>query len=173
VNHLNVNIDSSIYLGYFDTALKAGTRVLWRMNTEGYLHFKVSEITLLHLDLLPLRARALVEGTLKDGDILRFNEASAMLAKEYIKCGILNATCIEIAQHVAVCSINECGTIVSTQIPQIITPEKNEALNCFNQLQGYSRVKILSPFDFVSRYASAFNDHFQINTHSSFLTQPV
>jgi hypothetical protein len=173
VKLLNVTIDSTIYLGYFDTALKAGTRVLWRMNSAGFLQFKVSELTFLHLDLLPLRARALAKGTLRDDDILRFNEASEELANEYIKCGILKSTYIEIAQHIAVCSINHCSNMVSTQVPRIITPEKNEALNCFNQLQGYPRVKVLNPFDFVSRYAPAFNDHFQINTQSSFLTQPV
>lgn len=171
--HLVVYTDTSIYLGYFDSSLKAGARILWRMHAEGYLRFKISELTRKYLNELPLRVRALADGTLKIEDILSFDEASEVLAKEYIKYGILESRHSELARNIAICSIGNYTNYISSHVTRIITPEKNEALNCFNQLQGYSKVKILSPTDFVHCVDSIESGYFQINTHSSFLTQPV
>ena len=153
MDHPFVYIDASIFLGYFDTAIKTGTRILWRLHTEGLLHFVGSNLTLEYVQTGPPHIRALVEGTLGSINIFKSTEAMEILAQGYVKRGILDSSHIEVARHVALCSVAAQSNFVSVSTSLALKAERKRALNCFNQLQGYSHVNILTPTEFITRYA--------------------
>ena len=153
LNHLSVYIDTSVYLGYFDTAFKTSTRVLWRLHSEGHIHFNSSDLTLEHAQSGPACVRALVEGTLSATNMFKKTEASEVLARGYLERGILGFKGFQSARHAALCAVSSLDTFVSVDASQKLNAENNKALNCFNQLQGYSHVRILSPSEFITQFA--------------------
>lgn len=76
---------------------------------------------------------------------LRLNEASASLADEYVKHGILRAGHIADARHVAIATVSGIDVLVSWNYRHLVNRRRREAFNGVNAILGYRSLEIVSP----------------------------
>ena len=73
------------------------------------------------------------------------------LAKIYISEGLMPASAINDAIHIAIASLNHCDFIVSWNFKHIVKAKTIKGVHVINLREGYSLIEIVSPREFVSR----------------------
>ena len=73
------------------------------------------------------------------------------LARIYISEGLMPASAINDAIHIAIASLNHCDFIVSWNFKHIVKAKTIKGVHVINLREGYSLIEIVSPREFVSR----------------------
>ena len=71
------------------------------------------------------------------------------LAKIYISDGLMPASAINDAIHIAIASLNHCDFIVSWNFKHIVRARTIKGVHVINLREGYSLIEIVSPREFV------------------------
>ena len=81
--------------------------------------------------------------------MIEFSEEIADLRDEYIKAGIVGASCKADAEHIASASVSDVDFVVSWNFKHIVHYDKISGYQAVNLMNGYREIKIYSPREVI------------------------
>jgi predicted nucleic acid-binding protein len=150
---LSLYLDTSVIGGYYDPEFMADTRALWRFKEMGIYRFISSALVLDELTRAPEPVRALIGTGFATEDVLDISVEMEELAAAYMANKVVPIGYADDAQHVAVCSVARLDYLVSWNFKHMTNVRRESGFNAVNVLQGYPRVRIVSPTFLIHGFA--------------------
>jgi len=143
-----VYLDTSVTSAYVDDRApdrQRLTRLFWTRMRGNFIPV-ISTMVLSEIRATPDEERkremeALVEGF----RILEFDEEAGLLAKEYVKRGVIPEDYEEDANHVAVAVVNGVRYLASWNFKHIVRVRTRREVNLVNALMGYEEIELVAP----------------------------
>jgi predicted nucleic acid-binding protein len=147
---LTVYLDNSVLGGYFDSEFKEPTQRLWRMAEAEECRFVASVITQQEAALAPSRVVRLFARTFPDDSaLLRLVPRAQELAQAYLAAGVVSATYVDDARHVAIATTHGIGVLVTWNFRHLANYRREAGFNRVNLQNGYPAIRIISPLEIV------------------------
>ncbi|MBN2534751.1 MAG: PIN domain-containing protein [Spirochaetales bacterium] len=150
MNKESLYLDTSVPGAYFDDREKErfkATRKFWYDIVPDYNVF-VSDVTLDEIkgtreDILRKDLLCIIEPF----EIIKKNNETEILAKEYLKNNIIPERYFIDALHIAIASYYLINYIVSWNFEHIVKVKTRRIVNLVNILKGYREIEIISPLE--------------------------
>jgi len=150
MKRLRVYTDTSVIGGCFDPEFRAYSQRLFDTFTTGRLIAVISDLTLNELLGAPEHVRNQIH-TLPEHVIeyVSFDPEAGALAQQYIAEGVLIASQLVDAQHIAVATVQRVDVIVSWNFKHIVNLQKIRGFNAVNLREGYPLAEIRTPREVI------------------------
>jgi hypothetical protein len=147
---MRIYIDTSVIGGCFDPEFSLWSNILFKDFTNGKKIAVVSDQTLNELEEAPFQVRNLIKSIpLQNIEMIELNEEASLLAKRYIKEGVVTNKHLIDAQHIAMATIHRVEIIVSWNFKEMVNVFKIRQYNAVNLKFGYSLIDIRSPKELI------------------------
>jgi predicted nucleic acid-binding protein len=148
VRRIRVYVDTSVFGGVEDEEFDSASRQFFNRVLEGRYAVLVSETTLDELDGAPAPVRNVLRDLPAETveEVALTDEVSG-LAMAYIEAGVLKATELADALHVAVATVARADLILSWNFKHLVNYDRIQKFNGVNTLNGYPRIEIHSPLE--------------------------
>ena len=142
--------DTSVFGGCFDQEFANGSRAFFEDVRQGLKIIVLSDTTLLELRDAPARVRDVqLSLPLKQVERVIVSEEIAALRDAYIAAGVVGASALRDAEHIAAASVAEVDFVVSWNFRHIVHYQKIDGYNAVNLLHGYKPIRIFSPWEVI------------------------
>jgi len=143
---LRIYIDTSVIGGCCDEEFAEWSLRLMQEFREGQKIAVISDITLQELEIAP----EIVKSQLKDlppdcQEYVILNEESLLLARAYLREGIVTGNYLLDAQHIAMATLSRVDVMVSWNFKHIVNLNRIRLYNSVNLKHGYPMIDIRSP----------------------------
>lgn len=147
---MRVYIDTSVVGGCFDDEFSEESRALFEMAETGKISLLISNILADELSMAPERVQKVV-ADLPQGsfEIVHENEESRRLRDRYLDAGVVSATHVNDAHHVAIATVSGVDMIVSWNFKHIVHYDKIRQFNEVNVEAGYEAIQIFCPLEVI------------------------
>ncbi len=142
-------LDSSVLGGYFDDEFKEATRELFRQLTQGKFRALTSVVVKQEIMQAPAAVRNLMQTTFPDQALLPLETEALDLADAYVREGVVVPKYLTDARHVAICTVARLDYLVSWNFRHMVNVHREAGFSAVNLLQGYRRVRIVSPLELI------------------------
>jgi hypothetical protein len=148
---LRVYADTSVFGGCFDEEFDKDSLAFFREVADGRFILVVSLVTLRELRRSPANVQKLLEG-LPSGSVELVEDSPEIgrLRDAYVQAGVVTATSLDDAEHIASASVAEVDVVVSWNFRHIVHFDKIRGYEAVNLLQGYRAVRIHSPREVIN-----------------------
>ena len=148
---LRIYADTSVFGGCFDEEFAKESGALFQEVRSGRFRLLVSSTTIRELDNAPKEVQAVL-GSISPEVIeyLELSDEVADLRDAYITAGIVGASSLRDAEHIALASVADADLVVSWNFKHIVHYEKIAGYNAVNLLRGYRPLQIFSPREVVT-----------------------
>ena len=143
-----VYLDTTVPSAYFDARAPDRaqlTKIFWSDRLPDFnpviSHIVLSEIH----DTPNEEKREKMEQLVKGIEIVDLNEEADILAKEYVRRGIIPEKYSADAIHIAIAVVNAIRYLVSWNFKHIVKLSTRREVNLINALLGYEGIELLAP----------------------------
>ena len=146
---IRVYADTSVFGGVFDDAFAEPSRTFFDQVRQGRFRLVSSALVRDEIAAAPQQVRMLFE---EMGRLLEMHEVppeGIELRNEYLRAGIVSASSLADALHVATATVVRCNIVVSWNFRHIVHFQKIPLYNAVNKIQGYGDVAIHSPQEVI------------------------
>ena len=144
--------DTSVVGGCLDEEFSTHSIQLFDRFRAGLDILVLSNLTLAELAGAPPQVREILqtvpESTLEE---VIFDQEASELAQEYLAAGVIGATHLEDARHIATATVRRVDVLVSWNFKHIVNLDRIRGYNSINLRLGYTLLEIRSPQE-VLRY---------------------
>ena len=141
-------MDTSVIGGFLDEEFRVPTSRLFEDFKAKRLRPVISIVTLLEIEGAPRAVQdLLVDDCLRDYDFADLNSEAEYLAEQYLKQGVIPATSVADAQHIAIATISRVDLLVSWNFKHIVKLSRIRGFNAVNLMNGYQMLEIRSPME--------------------------
>jgi len=151
---MKIYADTSVFGGVYDREFAAASRKFFDEVAAGRYDLVVSATVQYEISHAPEQIRRFYQGVVGRAEVFRLTPAAVALRDAYLDAGVLTQKSIEDAAHVALATVLGCQVIVSWNFKHIVNFQKIPKYNAVNELNGYTRLDILSPME-VLNYGDA------------------
>jgi hypothetical protein len=144
---IRVYADTSVYGGAFDDEFRRPSNRFFEQVRSG--RFWLVSSPLVEQELLPApdQVRELFRSLLELMEQVEISTQAQRLQQAYVQLGVAGTKQLGDALHVALATVAECEMIVSWNFGDIVHFDKIRRYNAINELNGYSRIGIFSPYE--------------------------
>jgi predicted nucleic acid-binding protein len=146
---LRVFVDTSVFGGCFDEEFEKESRRFFDEVKDGRFAVVVSQRVLDELEGAPEVVSKLVSEVSAFTQEVDVTDEIVQLRDAYLEAGILGASSLHDAEHIAVASVEQVDLLVSWNFKHIVHFDKIKAYNAINMLKGYRQIDIRSPQEVV------------------------
>ena len=145
-----LQIDTSVFGGYFDEEFSEFTRPLFNRLQNGEFRLLFSTVTQDELNPAPEKVKELVRNLkVENTDFIETNDEAVELATQYIAGGVVGQTSFADCLHIALATINRADYLISWNFKHIVNVLRIRGYNSINIKNGYKELEIRSPRDFM------------------------
>jgi hypothetical protein len=146
-----IYVDTSVIGGCEDEEFRVHSRRLMSAFVRGDLKLVLSDLTLSELALAPEPVRAVLV-TVPDShiEVVQLTSAVEELARRYLAEGILPASMLADAQHVAIATIAQVDALVSWNFRHMVNLPRIHRYHAVNAKLGYPTIEIRSPREVIT-----------------------
>jgi len=146
-----IYVDTSVIGGCEDEEFSIHSRRLMSAFVRGDLKLVLSDLTLSELALAPEPVRAVLV-TVPDShiEVVQLTSAVEELARRYLAEGILPASMLADAQHVAIATIAQVDALVSWNFRHMVNLPRIHRYHAVNAKLGYPTIEIRSPREVIT-----------------------
>lgn len=150
MDRLRIYADTSVFGGCFDKEFSKSSEKLFSEIASGRFVLVVSSTTLAELAGAPFRVQQVLT-QLPPGlvEVFRLSPEVHELRDAYIGAGVLGASSLRDAEHIACATVAGVDMIVSWNFKHIVHFEKIRGYHGVNLLKGYSPIPIYSPMEVI------------------------
>jgi predicted nucleic acid-binding protein len=143
--------DTSVIGGCFDEEFESASLQLIQRFKMGEAIIVVSDLTLLELELAPLKVKGILkEISDENKEHVEFQEEARELARLYIAEGIVGSNNLVDAQHIAIATVSRVDVLVSWNFKHIVNLQRIHGYNSVNLRHGYPLLEIRTPQEVIS-----------------------
>jgi len=147
---LRIYVDTSVFGGTEDPEFAEASRLFFEQVVSGRYLIIISRTVLEEIGRAPEQVRKLLESLpVECIEIIRDSDEIASLAKAYLEAGILGASSIADAFHVAGAASAGADVILSWNFKHIVNLDRIRKYNAINALNGFRTLDIRSPAEIV------------------------
>jgi len=141
-----IYIDTSVIGGCEDEEFRGYSRQLVARFVRGEAVMVLSELTVRELALAPPTVRAVVQAVPPGQvEMLALTPEADELARSYLAEGVVGASMLIDAQHIAIASVSKVDVLVSWNFKHIVNLQRIHGYNAVNLRHGYPLLEIRSP----------------------------
>ena len=145
-----LQIDTSVFGGYFDEEFSEFTRPLFNRLQNGEFRLLFSTVTQDELNPAPEKVKVLVRNLkVENTDFIEINDEAVELATQYIVEKVVGQTSFADCLHIALATINRADYLISWNFKHIVNVLRIRGYNSINIKNGYKELEIRSPRDFM------------------------
>jgi hypothetical protein len=142
--------DTSVFGGCFDDEYSEESMALFERVRKGKFTLVISTTLLRELNRAPKHIQEILAKLPVDAaEYIEISGEIRFLRDKYIEAGILPASAIADAEHIASASVAEVDFLVSWNFKHIVHFEKINAYQAINLLHGYKPIHIFSPKEVI------------------------
>lgn len=144
--------DTSVVGGCLDEEFSKHSIELFDRFREGMDIIVLSDLTLAELGGAPPPVREVLQ-TIPESAMeeVSFDQEASDLAREYLAAGVIGASHLEDARHIATATVHRVDILVSWNFKHIVNLDRIRGYNSINLRLGYTLLEIRSPQE-VLRY---------------------
>jgi hypothetical protein len=148
---LRIYTDTSVIGGCLDKEFESASLQLIQRVKVGEVIIVVSDLTLLELELAPVKVKKILEEIPDDNkEYVEFQEEARELASFYISEGIVGASSLVDAQHIAIATVTRVDVLASWNFKHIVNLQRIRGYNSVNLRHGYPLLEIRTPQEVIS-----------------------
>src|SRR6185295_2508785 len=144
--------DTSVVGGCLDEEFSAYSTQLFDRFRSRLDILVLSDLTLAELQEAPPEVREILQGVPEEvREEVKSDARASELAREYLAAGVIGASHLEDARHIATATIQRVDVLVSWNFKHIVNLDRIRGYNSVNLRLGYALLEIRSPQE-VLRY---------------------
>lgn len=138
--------DTSVFGGYFDEEFREPSRQLFKRFENGADVLLLSDLTRLELLGAPPHVAQLVDSLPSSSvELIALGEEARNLADLYIASGVVGASMLADAQHIAAATVHRADVLVSWNFKHIVNLRRIHGFNSVNLREEYPLLEIRTP----------------------------
>lgn len=142
--------DTSVFGGYFDEEFEEPSRRLYDRFVAGDELLILSDLTRLELLGAPARVQGLVASLPTQYVVeVEISEEERNLADLYVSSGVVGASMLADAQHIAAATVHRADVLVSWNFKHIVNLRRIHGFNSVNLREEYPLLDIRTPKEVV------------------------
>lgn len=154
---MNFYVDTSVWGGHEDEEFAEWTVPFFTQARLGKFNIVLSDLTLRELAMAPDRVKRLTLSIPEEFLILTtLTDEAELLAKNYIKEGVLTSRFESDAQHIAMSTILKVDGLISWNFKHMVNFFRIKQYNSINLKFGYQTIDIRSPKEVI--YENGYNE---------------
>jgi len=147
----------SVIGGCLDREFERESRRLFDEIRAGEFSLVLSATTVRELENAPVAVRRVLDDLPPElVEYIALTEEMISLRDAYVRAGVVGASSLRDAEHIAAASVAEVDIVVSWNFKHIVHFEKIAGYNAVNLLNGYKPLAIFSPREVVERDQEGF-----------------
>lgn len=142
--------DTSVFGGYYDEEFREPSRRLFKRFKDGSDLLLLSDLTRLELLGAPKQVGQLVDSLPSSSvEMVELGEEARSLADLYIASGVVGASMLADAQHIAAATVHRADVLVSWNFKHIVNLRRIHGFNSVNLREEYQLLEIRTPREVV------------------------
>ena len=146
---LRVFVDTSVFGGCFDEEFERHSKQFFEEVRSGRFEIVVSQTVLDELEGAPARVREVFAEISENSVLVAIDSDIEDLRDAYIEAGVVGASSLDDAEHIAVASAERVDLVVSWNFKHIVHFDKIKGYNAVNLLKGYQPIDIRNPVEVI------------------------
>ena len=146
---IRVYADTSVFGGIYDDDFQDESKEFFEEVKKSRFTLITSAVVQAEIEPAPKKVKLFFNDIIKNAEIVDISKEALQLRDAYLKAGIVPPKYSDDALHVALACVSNCSLIVSWNFKHIVHFEKIPLYNAINILNGYSEIKIFSPFEVI------------------------